>query len=154
MKSWIFLLWMFSANNHYMCQIHEPIFPLPFWWFLIFMAWCFFTAARLGDIRANHDPCVTYEGANHVLLQQTSRWLLRAVDEVPDLDFDSARFPASELEFLRNFESNLSLKFSANSVNEVLRVDCKWQIIMTQGFRILFFFLDSCKFIFFCCKKF
>ncbi|XP_018906565.2 peroxisomal acyl-coenzyme A oxidase 3 isoform X1 [Bemisia tabaci] len=80
-------------------------------------------AARLGDIRANHDPCVTYEGANHVLLQQTSRWLLRAVDEVPDLDFDSARFPASELEFLRNFESNLSLKFSANSVNEVLRVD-------------------------------
>ncbi|KAL1490173.1 hypothetical protein ABEB36_012910 [Hypothenemus hampei] len=37
----------------------------------------FLKSARLGDLRATIDPCVTYEGDNNVLLQQTSNWLLR-----------------------------------------------------------------------------
>lgn len=33
--------------------------------------------ARFGELRATIDPCVTYEGDNNVLVQQTSNWLLR-----------------------------------------------------------------------------
>lgn len=34
-------------------------------------------AANLGDLRANNDPAVTYEGDNNVLGQQTSNWLIK-----------------------------------------------------------------------------
>nr|XP_023014864.1 peroxisomal acyl-coenzyme A oxidase 3 [Leptinotarsa decemlineata]XP_023014871.1 peroxisomal acyl-coenzyme A oxidase 3 [Leptinotarsa decemlineata] len=37
----------------------------------------FLKAARLGELRSTVDPCVTYEGDNNVLVQQTSNWLLR-----------------------------------------------------------------------------
>lgn len=34
-------------------------------------------AANLGELRANNDPAVTYEGDNNVLGQQTSNWLMK-----------------------------------------------------------------------------
>lgn len=34
-------------------------------------------AANIGELRANNDPAVTYEGDNNVLGQQTSNWLLK-----------------------------------------------------------------------------
>ncbi|RZC33101.1 peroxisomal acyl-coenzyme A oxidase 3, partial [Asbolus verrucosus] len=37
----------------------------------------FLKSARFGDLRGAIDPCVTYEGDNNVLGQQTSNWLLR-----------------------------------------------------------------------------
>ncbi|CAG9862004.1 unnamed protein product [Phyllotreta striolata] len=37
----------------------------------------FLKAARLGEIRSTVEPCLTYEGDNNVLAQQTSNWLLR-----------------------------------------------------------------------------
>lgn len=37
----------------------------------------FLKSARFGDIRGTVDPCITYEGDNNVLVQQTSNWLLR-----------------------------------------------------------------------------
>ncbi|XP_018577780.1 peroxisomal acyl-coenzyme A oxidase 3 [Anoplophora glabripennis] len=37
----------------------------------------FLKSARLGELRNIIDPCVTYEGDNNVLVQQTSNWILR-----------------------------------------------------------------------------
>lgn len=31
----------------------------------------------MGELRNNHDACVTYEGDNNVLGQQASNWLIR-----------------------------------------------------------------------------
>lgn len=46
-------------------------------------------AANLGELRANNDPAVTYEGDNNVLGQQCSNWLMK--------QWNSAEEPKSPL---------------------------------------------------------
>ncbi|XP_014245140.1 peroxisomal acyl-coenzyme A oxidase 3-like [Cimex lectularius] len=61
-------------------------------------------ASGLGDLRNNHDPRVTFEGDNTVLLQQTSNWMLRIFT---DSEADFSIFPLSNISFLKNIDSVL-----------------------------------------------
>uniref|UniRef100_T1HBE6 Acyl-coenzyme A oxidase n=1 Tax=Rhodnius prolixus TaxID=13249 RepID=T1HBE6_RHOPR len=65
-------------------------------------------AAGFGDMRNNHDPRVTFEGDNNVLLQQTSNWLLRIFS---DSDIDFSVYPNTNLNFMANYKQVLARKF-------------------------------------------
>lgn len=51
-------------------------------------------AANLGELRANNDPALTYEGDNNVLSQQTSNWLMKQwrVPDTPNSPLGTANF--------------------------------------------------------------
>lgn len=83
----------------------------------------FVLAAGLGDLRNNHDPRVTFEGDNTVLLQQTSNWLLKLVNDTDDRDFTV--YPLSMVGFIRNSKAILSSKFTGTTKEDVCRLPCK-----------------------------
>ncbi|CAG9817104.1 unnamed protein product [Phaedon cochleariae] len=79
-------------------------------------------AAGLGDIRNEHDANLTYEGENHVLIQQTSNWLLKMWPAV--LQRKPISSPLKSIDFLSNgLEILEKSRFSAKSVEEVIRLD-------------------------------
>lgn len=49
-------------------------------------------ASKLGDLRNDHDPSVTYEGDNNVLGQQASNWLLRQWNSTVESPVGTANF--------------------------------------------------------------
>lgn len=61
----------------------------------------FLKSSRLGDLRATVDPCVTYEGDNNVLVQQTSNWLLRQWQNFTEDAKNIA--PLGSIDFLKEF---------------------------------------------------
>ncbi|XP_070572098.1 peroxisomal acyl-coenzyme A oxidase 3-like [Ptychodera flava] len=67
---------------------------------------------RLGDIRDDHDPNLTYEGDNNVLLQQTSNYLLTLAE---NKEKANARFvsPMATVNFLESSSDILKWKFNA-----------------------------------------
>lgn len=79
--------------------------------------------AALGDMAANHDAAVTYEGDNNVLVQQTSNWILRQWN---DLQSGSTTVsPLATVKFLIQGPTILRRKFKYDSVNTRLTLDCK-----------------------------
>lgn len=67
----------------------------------------FFSVAGIGDIRNDHDANLTYEGENHVLIQQTSNWLLKIWPEILkgvkiSTPMKSANFLTNALSILKN----------------------------------------------------
>ncbi|XP_060527948.1 peroxisomal acyl-coenzyme A oxidase 3-like isoform X2 [Cylas formicarius] len=78
----------------------------------------FLKSARLGDLRATIDPCVTYEGDNNVLVQQTSNWLLR---QWQGLRLGaSLTSPLGSCRFLQDHERIEGYNFTARSPDELL----------------------------------
>lgn len=74
----------------------------------------FLKSARLGDLRNNNDPSVTYEGDNNVLVQQTSNWLLRqwcALQKDGKLSS-----PLDTCSFLTNYNEILGRKFTPQNI--------------------------------------
>lgn len=66
-------------------------------------------AANLGELRNNHDACVTYEGDNNVLGQQASNWLIRQWENGVESPAGTANFINNRKEiFSFNFENVLS----------------------------------------------
>lgn len=62
-------------------------------------------AANLGDLRADNDPAVTYEGDNNVLGQQTSNWLLKQWTS------DDPSSPLATCNFIKDRTQVLSLSY-------------------------------------------
>ncbi|ALC39976.1 CG17544, partial [Drosophila busckii] len=62
-------------------------------------------AAKLGDMRTDHDPLCTYEGDNNVLGQQASNWLLR------QWNAKQLETPLGSVKFLEQRQQLLQLKF-------------------------------------------
>ncbi|XP_030377376.1 peroxisomal acyl-coenzyme A oxidase 3 [Scaptodrosophila lebanonensis] len=63
-------------------------------------------AAKLGQMRSDHDPLCTYEGDNNVLGQQASNWLLR---QWRAKELES---PIGTVKFLENREELLQLNYA------------------------------------------
>lgn len=74
--------------------------------------------AGLGDTRNQHDPNMTYEGENHVLIQQTSNWLLKYWPGI--LKGEQFTTPLNSIAFLNEAQQILeNSKFSAGNYNEI-----------------------------------
>lgn len=84
----------------------------------------FLKSARLGDLRTTIDPCVTYEGDNNVMLQQTSNWLLRQWQTL--CQGNNLATPLGSCKFLEQFRNIDTYKFSAHNPQELLNERCKY----------------------------
>ncbi|XP_055836676.1 peroxisomal acyl-coenzyme A oxidase 3 [Episyrphus balteatus] len=77
-------------------------------------------AAKLGDLRNDHDPSCTYEGDNNVLGQQASNWLLRQWKDKVESPEGTANFINQRERILsENFEDVLN-KYNIDSMEFVL----------------------------------
>uniref|UniRef100_A0A1B6BYV6 Acyl-coenzyme A oxidase n=1 Tax=Clastoptera arizonana TaxID=38151 RepID=A0A1B6BYV6_9HEMI len=75
-------------------------------------------ASGLGDLRNNHDPKLTYEGDNNILLQQTSNWLLRQSKELRNHK-DMLHFPLTCVSFLCQPEICLNYRFTGKNIEDI-----------------------------------
>lgn len=80
-------------------------------------------AARLCDMRNDQDPSVTYEGDNNVLVQQTSKWLLRQWTNRHS-NGGSMSSPVGTCTFFSSGETILKNNFKALRVDEVNSLQC------------------------------
>ncbi|KAL4718052.1 hypothetical protein ACJJTC_002080 [Scirpophaga incertulas] len=89
----------------------------------------FLKSARLGDIRSNHEPTVTYEGDNNVLSQQAGNWLLRQYEAA--LSGAPVDSPLGSVAFLQRLNTARQARFRATQprqlaspASETARVAC------------------------------
>lgn len=80
-------------------------------------------AARFADLRNDHDANNTYEGDNHVLMQQTSNFLLKLHRERKDEG--NFRFPFGSFTFLEQLDDILTLK----QTGQIDSLDSVWQAL-------------------------
>ena len=73
---------------------------------------------------ANHEPTVTYEGDNNVLVQQTSNWILRQWSK--QQSGSGAESPLASVQFLLNGPEILKNKFTPNGKNDLMSLKCKY----------------------------
>ncbi|KAF5278462.1 hypothetical protein FQA39_LY05951 [Lamprigera yunnana] len=81
----------------------------------------FLEASGISILRNTNDVRVTYEGDNNILLQQTSRWLLKQWDSLKQ--GDSVDSPLNTCIFLNNYPKILTRKCSANTIKDVTSFD-------------------------------
>ncbi|XP_067621939.1 peroxisomal acyl-coenzyme A oxidase 3 isoform X2 [Eurosta solidaginis] len=77
-------------------------------------------AAKLGDLRNDHDPSVTYEGDNNVLGQQASNWLLRQWNGTVESPIGTANFLKNREEILQHTYEDVVRKSPIESMEFVL----------------------------------
>ncbi|KAJ8939078.1 hypothetical protein NQ318_008682 [Aromia moschata] len=71
----------------------------------------------IGDIRNDHDANLTYEGENHVLIQQTSNWLLKIWPLV--MEKKEISTPLESANFISDSSDILSKKFTTTTIDEL-----------------------------------
>jgi acyl-CoA oxidase len=74
-------------------------------------------AAGIGDIRNDNDANCTYEGENHVLIQQTANWLIKLWPEIERGERIST--PMKSADFLSNGLQILKSRFTASNVEQI-----------------------------------
>ncbi|GAB0096028.1 Acyl-coenzyme A oxidase [Sergentomyia squamirostris] len=72
-------------------------------------------AANLGELRNNHDACLTYEGDNNVLGQQASNWLLRQWTDDVQSPLGTVNFIKRRDEILQSTFDQLIKRFDITS---------------------------------------
>lgn len=78
----------------------------------------FLKIAGIGDIRNDHDANLTYEGENHVLIQQTTNWLLKFLPAIENKE--KITTPMGSADFLTNYYDILNnANFDARTFEEV-----------------------------------
>ncbi|XP_063973810.1 peroxisomal acyl-coenzyme A oxidase 3-like isoform X2 [Diachasmimorpha longicaudata] len=77
--------------------------------------------AKLGDMAIDHEPTVTYEGDNNVLVQQTSNWILRQWEGCRKGIIDGS--PLDSIAFIFNADEILEKKFTVNHVDGVMSLN-------------------------------
>nr|CAI5834655.1 unnamed protein product [Callosobruchus analis] len=90
-------------------------------------------AAGIGDIRNDHDANLTYEGENHVLIQQCSNYLLKLWPQV--LKRQVIASPLHSIDFITHGLDILSKKFNVSTVEEMC---CPNKIIETYQWLITY----------------
>lgn len=78
-------------------------------------------ASGISDIRNDNDANNTYEGENHVLIQQTSNQLLKYWPQI--LNREKITSPLHSVDFLSNGLNILGTKWTATSVDQVINLD-------------------------------
>ncbi|KAK7087889.1 peroxisomal acyl-coenzyme A oxidase 3-like [Littorina saxatilis] len=80
----------------------------------------YFKVNRLGDLRNDHDPNLTYEGDNNVILQQTSNYLLSFLDTVKQRPGEAIETPLGSVEFLGKMDAWLNTSFRPRTVEDCM----------------------------------
>lgn len=81
------------------------------------------SGAKFGDMANDHEACVTYEGDNNVLVQQTSKWILQHWNDVQSNP--GLVSPLGSVEFFRHGVKILEKKFDSRSK---LTLECKYHL--------------------------
>lgn len=75
-------------------------------------------------MRGDQDPAVTYEGDNNVLVQQTSKWLLRQWTNRHE-NGENVSSPIGTCTYFKSGEHILQRRFNGTSMKEVNNIQCK-----------------------------
>ncbi len=103
----------------------------------------------MGELRNNHDACVTYEGDNNVLGQQASNWLIRQWE-------NGVESPAGTANFIKNREEISAFNFEIILRKcEVKSFECKCVSPLVDScsldvFKIFVYFFFFDLVIFYC----
>lgn len=89
------------------------------------------SASGLGLLRNSHDPKVTYEGDNNVLVQQTSNWLLR---QYANNNADGLESPFGTATFLTRVKLAAGRRFTGSAVQHVANHACESAGGMDRGY--------------------
>lgn len=109
--------------------------------FNTFVSFTFLIGARIGDIRNFHDANLTYEGENHVLIQQTSNWLLKLWPSI--LKGETIPKAQESVSFLNNTGEILENgKLTADTSEELCKPHRKLKPSMNKNGNCSFVFAD------------
>ncbi|KAK5644686.1 hypothetical protein RI129_005986 [Pyrocoelia pectoralis] len=87
----------------------------------------FLKASGFGYLRNTNDASITYEGDNNVLLQQTSRWLLKQWDNLKHgIPVDT---PLNTCNFLNDHSAILKKKCTATTIDDYVVLSRYWSVI-------------------------
>lgn len=109
--------------NSYFCRLVTYNIFVIFILYLYILIDYFVAVSALGDIRNEHDANLTYEGENHVLIQQTANYLLKFWPAV--LGRKPVSSPLQSVDFLTNGLTILSNKFNARTIEEMCQPNSK-----------------------------
>lgn len=90
----------------------------------------YLSASRLGELRNDHDANNTYEGDNHVLLQQTANYLLKMMKEKIE-DGKPMRSPLGSVDYMDNIDFILKTKMKPDISGNIESIIESYQFLVS-----------------------